>query len=210
MNSNSSGITAADIKLLVSQKDALEAEIHALQSESAAIGSLVDSDGFPRSDIDIPAHRTRRNKLAMLKTDHSELMKRIEDALFALHQNYKQQDEQQRQQHGDSREAAQMAAAADEKCGADSSLSTLPIAKVGAVQPHSAASDAGFLEGDLILQVDGDLHSGSIQYGLAQIGQHIRRRELHAVRFLVRRGTNVLHLAVVIPQGPLGMRLLDP
>ncbi|WFD36002.1 hypothetical protein MCUN1_002873 [Malassezia cuniculi] len=40
-------------------------------------GSLVDSDGFPLSDVDIVAVRTVRNRLIMLKNDRRELDRQI-------------------------------------------------------------------------------------------------------------------------------------
>jgi len=46
---------------------------------------LVDSEGFPRADVDVHATRTLRNRMAVLNTDHKALMVRIEQGLVALH-----------------------------------------------------------------------------------------------------------------------------
>merc|ERR1711988_323899 len=47
--------------------------------------SLVDSQGFPRGDIDVHDVTIKRNRLACIDTDHSLLMKEIETLLFTLH-----------------------------------------------------------------------------------------------------------------------------
>ncbi|KAH9283746.1 26S proteasome non-ATPase regulatory subunit 9 [Echinococcus granulosus] len=41
-------------------------------------GPLLDSEGFPRSDIDVVAVRTARNRIICLNTDHNEVMKQLE------------------------------------------------------------------------------------------------------------------------------------
>ena len=47
--------------------------------------SLTDSDGFPRSDVDVHGVRIARHSLAQLQTDHLRTMKDIEASLHALH-----------------------------------------------------------------------------------------------------------------------------
>ena len=44
-------------------------------------GKLVDNEGFPRSDIDIPQIRSMRGRVAYLQTDLSTCMKQIEQGL---------------------------------------------------------------------------------------------------------------------------------
>ena len=41
-------------------------------------GGLVDAEGFPRADIDIPDIRAKRHRLACLRTDHAAVMTQIE------------------------------------------------------------------------------------------------------------------------------------
>ena len=60
---------------LSAQRDAISAEMHGITTTLEAPGgagvkgSLVDSEGFPRSDIDIHTVRTQRHRLAVLETD---------------------------------------------------------------------------------------------------------------------------------------------
>ena len=44
-------------------------------------GDLVDSEGFPRADIDVHAVLKQRNRLSCLQTDHKQLMRRVEELM---------------------------------------------------------------------------------------------------------------------------------
>ncbi|KAL8493031.1 hypothetical protein ACS0TY_024297 [Phlomoides rotata] len=48
-------------------------------------GNLVDSEGFPRTDIDIPTVRADRHKLAELRNDHKEITEKINQNIQVLH-----------------------------------------------------------------------------------------------------------------------------
>ena len=52
-------------------------------------GALIDSEGFPRADIDIPQVRTMRGRMACLNTDLSAVMKQLEKGLEELHKAYR-------------------------------------------------------------------------------------------------------------------------
>ncbi len=72
---------------LMAKKEALEREIVDLSEALGAnnmggvSGALVDREGFPRADIDVHTTRTMRHRLAVLNTDHKELMAQIEAGL---------------------------------------------------------------------------------------------------------------------------------
>ena len=76
---------------LMGERDALEremseiAELLGASNLGGVSGSLLDSEGFPRADVDVHATRTMRHALACLSTDHKELMGRIERDLWAMH-----------------------------------------------------------------------------------------------------------------------------
>ncbi|XP_048424045.1 26S proteasome non-ATPase regulatory subunit 9-like [Pyrus x bretschneideri] len=65
---------------LMEKMTALEAEMNAIielltQPGGPGIsGDLLDSEGFPREDIDIPAVRAERRRLAELRNDHKDQM----------------------------------------------------------------------------------------------------------------------------------------
>ncbi|CAD7699813.1 unnamed protein product [Ostreobium quekettii] len=48
-------------------------------------GNLLDAEGYPRSDIDLHAVATDRNRLAALMNDHKQLTARIERQMHQLH-----------------------------------------------------------------------------------------------------------------------------
>lgn len=81
---------------LAKKKDEIEREVNELTEflnscgpDVGISGKLVDSEGFPRSDIDIYAVRRARNRIAILNTDYSNVMKEIEKMLFDIHSKEK-------------------------------------------------------------------------------------------------------------------------
>ena len=73
---------------LESEAAAIVAELNApLDSGGAPMGidtPLVDADGYPRSDIDVYRARTLRGRLAVIRTDHRQLMRDIDTGLQRL------------------------------------------------------------------------------------------------------------------------------
>lgn len=77
-------------KEVMRRRDGVEREIQdilqSLEAEQVGEnGSLVDKEGFPRSDIDVHSIRLERNRLAMLKQDHKHLTDEIEAKIAAIH-----------------------------------------------------------------------------------------------------------------------------
>lgn len=77
---------AEHVRGLMTRKEAIEAEMEAqfsiLQSNAVTMESpLVDSDGFPRADIDVWAVRHARVRIIELRNDHKALMDKIMVAL---------------------------------------------------------------------------------------------------------------------------------
>ena len=54
--------------------------------------SLIDREGFPRSDVDLMETRKLRHRHACLDTDYKSVMKKLEQQLFNLHSDFKQTD----------------------------------------------------------------------------------------------------------------------
>lgn len=70
---------------LTAQKELLEVEAEAITEELTTgenppglKGNLVDSEGFPRADVDIYNIRNKRNRLAIINSDFKVIMKEIE------------------------------------------------------------------------------------------------------------------------------------
>jgi len=76
---------------LMKRKNEIESEIASFQQILAAnnVGMnepLVDSEGYPRNDLDIFQVRTARNKIICLQNDHKGIMSQIENGLHRLHE----------------------------------------------------------------------------------------------------------------------------
>ncbi|KAJ0965844.1 hypothetical protein J5N97_027004 [Dioscorea zingiberensis] len=76
---------------LMEKRTSLEAEMNAIieilcgPGGPGISGNLVDAEGFPRSDIDIPAVRSQRHRLAELRNDHKDITAKIDRNLELLH-----------------------------------------------------------------------------------------------------------------------------
>ncbi|KAJ2002705.1 putative 26S proteasome regulatory subunit [Coemansia thaxteri] len=132
---------------LLSQKDELENEICALVRELEShkvtrTEELVDSNGFPRSDIDIVAIREIRRSLNCKQNDLKGLMGEIEMSLICLHQTSQDGDRPKPQ---------------------PTTTKLRPFARISMVEHNSPASEAGLLVGDKIVSyglVNAGNHNG--------------------------------------------------
>ncbi|XP_023545321.1 26S proteasome non-ATPase regulatory subunit 9-like [Cucurbita pepo subsp. pepo] len=76
---------------LMQKRSAIEAQMDAIISRlcqpggPGLSGNLVDSEGFPRSDIDIPVIRSERRQLTELRNDHTEITEKINQNIQVLH-----------------------------------------------------------------------------------------------------------------------------
>ncbi|KAL2612764.1 hypothetical protein R1flu_024456 [Riccia fluitans] len=76
---------------LMDKKAAIEVEMEAIFSRllppngPGLNGNLMDEEGFPRADIDIPAVRADRQRVAVLRNDHKKITDQIEQNLHVLH-----------------------------------------------------------------------------------------------------------------------------
>ncbi|KAI4376231.1 hypothetical protein MLD38_014016 [Melastoma candidum] len=88
-------MVATDVKAetikLMDKRASIEAEMDfiiqrlTLPGGPGLQGNLLDSEGFPRADIDIPVVRAERLRLSELRNDHKQITKRIDENLQALH-----------------------------------------------------------------------------------------------------------------------------
>ncbi|WOL19369.1 hypothetical protein Cni_G28167 [Canna indica] len=76
---------------LMDMRASMEAEMNAIieflcgPGGPGLSGNLVDSEGFPKADIDIPAIRSKRSRLAELRNDHKNITEKIDNNLQVLH-----------------------------------------------------------------------------------------------------------------------------
>ncbi|KAI4335549.1 hypothetical protein L6164_014186 [Bauhinia variegata] len=81
----------AETMSLMDKRAAIETEMNAIIERLSQpggpglLGNLVDSEGFPRTDIDIPVVRAERRRLAELRNDHKEITEKINQNIQILH-----------------------------------------------------------------------------------------------------------------------------
>lgn len=81
----------AETMSLMDKRSALEAEMNVIierlcQPDGPGLsGNLLDFEGFPRTDIDIPVVRADRHRLAELRSDHKVITERIDQNIQRLH-----------------------------------------------------------------------------------------------------------------------------
>lgn len=97
------------MQALLKERSAIEADIQNLYLElkTHKVGTserLIDSDGFPRADVDVHGVLTVRNKIVRRKTDHARVAKQLEDAMLAYHAALKARGPAQRRTKTDKAE----------------------------------------------------------------------------------------------------------
>jgi len=81
------------VKALMAKKDEIEKEIQTLTQQlnqpggAGLTGNLIDKDGFPIEDVNLVlSSREARHRIACLRTDHTNIMKQIEEGLQKVFQ----------------------------------------------------------------------------------------------------------------------------
>ncbi|KAG0278967.1 26S proteasome non-ATPase regulatory subunit 9 [Linnemannia exigua] len=207
---------------LMKQKDELEAEIKQqqddLQSQKVGMNDqLIDSNGFPRSDIDLVVVRTARSNIIRLRNDMKALMLQIEEALHAVHaealeEKQRREEEKRKEQEllgttpAGSVVATTTTPAITDEAALERSLP--PFARVNAVAPDSPAREAGLVQGDKIV-VFGTVNANTPNT-LPTLSAHVQSRENRPIVVKVQRGdlTDLVSLILVPRQGWGGRGLL--
>lgn len=134
-------------------------------------GPLIDSEQFPRSDIDVVAVRTARQQVIMLTNDMRNVMGNIEQALFKLHELMPRQENTRNEMREEMRPPTRP-----------------PFLQVHGVLPDSPAFISGLRDGDIICQI-GSLHKENFS-NLGDVADIVKLSVNKAVPVkLVRNGT---------------------
>ncbi|KAL6049639.1 26S proteasome non-ATPase regulatory subunit 9 [Balamuthia mandrillaris] len=135
-----------EAKELLRQKDQLEKEIEEVidyltgPDMPGLTGGLVDKEGFPIENVElIIAVREARHKLACLQTDHKNLMKEIEQAMYDVHAKAKREGTVSTQKPATTATFTEL-------------LQQPAIAEVDQVFDESPAKEAGFVVGDFVIR----------------------------------------------------------
>ncbi|KAF0692565.1 Aste57867_16377 [Aphanomyces stellatus] len=174
------------------ERAAIEAEMQLIGEELCSgpspiglKGPLVDSEGFPRADIDVYNVRHKRHRFACLQTDLKWKMKEIEDVMAEIYAEKKALQPppapraaipKAESPKSQSLEPVDAPVVGPVKLEGKLVATTAPFARVESVQDGSPSNEAGLLVGDLI-----------IGFGSATAENH---RELAAIREIVGRNIN--------------------
>ena len=169
---------------LMKDKNKIESELKALQEvlDANHVGMddpVVDSEGYPRNDIDVYQIRHARHKIICLRNDHKALMNKIEEGLHKVHAMARDQTE------------SSTAATANDIVD---TTDLEPFLRVNLVSPDSPAELAGIHVEDLILAF------GSIDYrnfkSLKDIGTLVQNSRYKTINVNIKRGSSTLSLTL--------------
>ncbi|CAO3623633.1 unnamed protein product [Cunninghamella blakesleeana] len=153
MNKTELDLLMEESKTLMAKEKELLKELNDLEQQLKAQGvgmtePLIDNEGYPLSDIDIPTIRLLRNRIHHVRNDHKDIMKKIESTISLIHSL--------------SREAIKKSSSStivadtlnnkNNNSNQSTPIVLAPFAKVNAVAPDSPAYIAGLQRNDQILK----------------------------------------------------------
>ncbi|KAF7072685.1 hypothetical protein CFC21_077781 [Triticum aestivum] len=182
----------AETMRLMDRRSALEAEmdgiIAALSAPGGAgiTGSLVDAEGFPRADIDIPAVLAQRRKLGELRNDHKDVTNKIEKNLEVLHSTRLTRNEQSIPRS--SGISAPLHGGLSQNDPMEEDLVTrLPFAMIDDIADGSPAALDGLLLGDEIVKFGSVEAGGRLQERL--VSEALTSEDNQVSLLIIRQGS---------------------
>ena len=150
-------------------------------------GPLIDSEGFPRADVDVARVRQDRNKLARLYNDHKEVTAKVERAILDVHSK-------NRRPSGGHASSTKTQSVDDSTTQQEREehKHKQPFVLVDHILIDSPSEEAGMREGDQILEF-GQVDKASFTGNLAQLVEYARTHENAKIEVsLIREGEHVL------------------
>lgn len=187
---------------LMKDKDKIESELKTLKeildcNHVDMDEPLVDSEGYPRQDIDVYQVRHTRHKIICLSNDYKILMKKIEEGLHKVH-------------------SLAGTATRTQQPGSDAFHSEEtemlePFLKVNLVSPESPAENAGIQVDDLILEF-GSINCRNFK-SLTDIGKLVENSRYKTIHVKIKRGSNTIVLPLTprpwVGKGLLGCNVIS-
>ncbi|KAG0474178.1 hypothetical protein HPP92_015427 [Vanilla planifolia] len=176
----------------------MESEMNAIIADLSAAGgpgisgSLVDAEGFPRSDIDIPAVRSKRARLAVLRNDHRSITAKIDETIQILHSLKLPRREQQAPLFAVP--SASVHGCSSQATSTDmDTIAKIPFAMVDEISDASPAAEDGLQLGDQIIRF------GNVEVGEALIqclALEAQSNEGHPISVVVMRQGTPMNLSI--------------
>ncbi len=161
------------------------------QSGVGLHGSLVDREGFPRSDLDLNAIRTLRHQYACFQTDYKELMQKIESSMAELFEQEKKNES--------SASPVATTTTVDSSSVYEASKHGIPFLQVNDVAPNSPAAKSGLIKKDQIIQFGSITREQVQSNGLKVLSQYVEQHLNQSITVQVKREATIL-LLEFIPQ----------
>ncbi|MBA0594273.1 hypothetical protein Gorai_011184 [Gossypium raimondii] len=194
---------------LMDKRSAMEAEMNAIIEQlcqpggPGLSGNLVDSEGFPRADIDIPVVRAQRHRLAELKNDHQEITEKINVNIQVLHSaklTSTPKDSGVETNQNASVATAGASASLQNLVLRDSSsandvdmISSMPFAMVDEIADASPAAEDGLQLGDQIVKF-GNVKAGDSL--LQRLASEAQANQGHPLPVIIMRQGALLNLSL--------------
>ncbi|XP_005103495.1 26S proteasome non-ATPase regulatory subunit 9 isoform X2 [Aplysia californica] len=134
--------------------------------------SLIDAEGYPRSDIDVYSCRHARHQISCLQNDHVALMQEIEDELHVIHSAARATN---------SVSDVEMPVASGD--GMDTER--IPFAVIDRVDPGSPGAQGGLEVGDQLIEFGSVMVENFVN--LQTVGAVLQHSKNKAVNVLVLR-----------------------
>ncbi|KAG2220373.1 hypothetical protein INT45_006544 [Circinella minor] len=207
-----------EAQVLIAKKDDIESQIHELEEglQLQGVGmdeSLIDSSGFPRSDVDVATARTFRNLVHRLRNDHKDIMKEIESALHAVHEETRKQSSTLQQEQKDQGENSTTKMNNNDMEQEDKKVpSKKPFALVNAVAPDSPADKSGLQRNDKVIQF-GNIHAENHDR-LQALNRLVGQSEDKSIQVIILRNDQSIIELVLTPKkwsgrGTLGCHIVS-
>ncbi|KAI5958435.1 NAS2 [Candida margitis] len=140
--------------------------------------SLVTTDGFPRSDIDVVTIRLIRVQIIRLKNDYKELLKVLDSKM-------EEEFAKRKAEVGDNHD--------QDQSRSSQSKPMIPFAQVKEIIPGGPAETAGLREGDLIVIFDNDIHALN-HNKLSKLVERVRAKPGEKLQLSIKRSGETLNL----------------
>ncbi|PWA69075.1 26S proteasome regulatory subunit [Artemisia annua] len=191
-----------EVKKMMDKRSDLETEMNVIIERlcqpggPGLSGNLLDSEGFPRSDIDIPAVRADRNRLAGLRSDHKDITEKISKSIELLHSVRLAPKSSTAIDTGSNSQVADDISTSNGSyiSGMDVDVNvSRPFAMVDEITEESPAAEDGLQLGDQIVKF------GNVEYGdnlLPKLASEAQKNQGRPVPMLVMRQGSSINLSV--------------
>ncbi|PON41908.1 PDZ domain containing protein [Parasponia andersonii] len=199
---------------LMEKRTAIEAEMNLIIDRlcqpggPGLSGNLLDSEGFPRSDVDIPVVRAERLRLSELRNDHKEITEKINRNIEVMHSarlaprtsSPKEPGLDVRSDNRTSVTLSDVASASSNNVPSGSSnvmdvdmIASIPFAMVDEIADASPAAEDGLQLGDQIVKF------GNVEAGdnlLQRLASEAQSNEGSAILVVLMRHGAIINVTV--------------